>query len=241
MMRSLLISSFLIVVLCSSSLATADDKYYVKGGFGNIIGSENERTNEVESGGDNLAFEMQAEGGVAFSLGFGVKTTSYLSTEFTLQQNIGNDLKGDLLINGKTIAESTGQDAESYILTEADTLSVMVTAQFDINALTKKKLPIDPYVGLGLGWAKINLGEIAGKTFFQGTLISESQIVSGGNSDGAAWRVSVGFTRPINKRYAIGVHYQYSNYGSVAIYDNEDGREIDLVANEIFIGLKYSF
>ncbi|THB71406.1 MAG: porin family protein [Gammaproteobacteria bacterium] len=240
-MKKIFLSAIFAFTLCSSPFATADSKYYCKVGLGNLIGTMQDTTNEVESGGDSVAFAMEAKGGVAISLGLGYKVNKFLSSEFTLQQNLGNDLKGDLLIDGITIAEATGFNTESIILTEVDTLSFMATAKLDINQLFQKEWPVEPYVGLGVGFAKNSLDEIVGRTIFEGVVISQSPVVSGGNSSGFAWRFLAGLTRPINKKYAVDLHYQYSNYGSVAIYDNGDGREIDLTANEIILGLRYNF
>lgn len=242
MKKTLLTASMGAALICSP-LAMAGD-YYLKGGIG-YVSTVDEETSafpvddfmEIEDAVTKVDFE--ADGGASLSVGLGVKINKFITTEFTLQHNLGSDLNGDIKINGETIAE-LAEDSDLYFTMDGEvkTTSIMATALVDVAALAEKNWSIKPYAGLGLGYAKNSLGTLTMRTNIEG---GGEVSGSGGDDSGLAWKVVAGAVFPIDNNLSIDASYQYADYGSVKLVDDSDEVDLDVSAHEFTVGIRYSF
>ena len=89
-------------------------------------------------------------------------------------------------------------------------LSGMVAAHVDLPALGVPRLgPFDPFVGAGIGAARIRIGETA-MTFPKTT-----PIVPGTQRTGLAWMVTAGLSAPLGARTRLDAAWRYTDLGTV--------------------------
>lgn len=239
-MKKLVALAVLGASFSCSSMVMAEGGIYMKGGLCYAIGTD-EATNEVDIDGVDTSIGFEADGGTALSIGVGFDVNNVLTTEFSLQYNSGYDVSGDLLLEGQTVGEFTGEDDSAKYSSEVDTTVIMATALIDFAALAEQNWSVRPYAGLGLGYAKNSLGSINMVVVDDGVEVFGGDVSAGGEGSGVAWKAVAGATFPIDKELAIDVSYQYSDYGTVKISDETDELEMDVKSHELMFALRYMF
>ncbi len=245
-MKKLVALAVLGTSLGCSSMAMAEGGFYLKGGLGYVMGVD-ETTSDVDDAGEDLSFDLDADNGAALSFAVGFKVNSYLTTEVSLQHNLGYDVSGGMLIDGESYPEYSGNPDRDIVGSgEIDTTALMVTALIDFAGLAKSDWAVRPYAGLGIGFARNSIGDIKVQGIDTGVVDWEDD-VEGGSDSGLAWKVVAGATFPINNNFAFDASYQYSDYGSVETgtdwdgFDMGDTFEMDVKSHELMFALRYMF
>ena len=130
--------------------------------------------------------------------------------------------------NKKTTKAQTG----SLFYKEKDTVSGWtfgINGYYDIQTKTKLK----PYVGAGIGLAKmtfdLQMNAFDGLDYYW---LDESY-----SKVSFAWNIGTGFTYEIDNKTALDIGYRYSDFGSF----KKDGVKFEMHANEVMVGIRYSF
>lgn len=105
------------------------------------------------------------------------------------------------------------------IKTKLESQSVMVNAYYDIDMGTK----ITPYIGGGLGYAKIK-----GKMPALNLSMDDNTF---------AWQLGAGASYVLTNNISLDAGYRYVDYGDFSEY----GSKIDTTSNELYIGVRYTF
>ena len=125
-------------------------------------------------------------------------------------------------LSGATVANSTG---------ETSALALMANGYYDFDTQTK----ITPYVGAGLGFARVDVKDYAG----------------GGNNDVAdgdetvfAYQVIAGLEYPVTARTSVTGEYRYFATTDVDIDTNlggAQGSDVNYDNHSILLGVKHNF
>ncbi|MBQ9271317.1 MAG: porin family protein [Alphaproteobacteria bacterium] len=109
------------------------------------------------------------------------------------------------------------------IRAELRTQALMFNAYYDFNTKTS----FTPYVGFGLGGARMKLsgGDRA---------IHQTEL---------AWQLGLGVAYEINEHFTADLGYRYIDYGDFSDYliVGENKTKVEAKANEIMLGIRYTF
>lgn len=205
---------------------------YLKGGIG-WAHSENDvaTLGDLVDPPDRVAFD--SDGSIAYQLGIGYRLTDWLDAELSLGQIGGFELSGPYEDDGSPSGE-TGR-------VDVNTTSIMVLGLVDVATVLDTSWPVQPYVGLGVGYARHDLGRF--------TITNESSRIDGHTSDGFAWKAILGATYPLGDRLSLDAAYAYADYGEA-----ESGRRayelgsylqlnspltVDIRSHELSLSLRY--
>ena len=96
------------------------------------------------------------------------------------------------------------------VAADLSVLTGMVAAHVDLPALGLPRFgPFDPFVGAGIGAARVEIGETS-MTFPKTTTI-----VPGTQRTGLAWMVTAGVSAPLGERTMLDVAWRYTDLGTV--------------------------
>lgn len=100
-------------------------------------------------------------------------------------------------------------ERQQSVSADLSALSAMVAAYLDLPALGLPKLgPFAPFVGAGVGVARIRTGET------QMMFLATTTHVPGGHRTGLAWMVTVGLTTALGENTMLDVAWRYSDLGT---------------------------
>lgn len=210
----------------------AANDVYLKGGIGWAY-SEDEVASigDLADPPDRVAFD--SDGSIAYQLGIGYRLTDWLDTELSLGHIAGLDLSGPYEDDG-TPSGATGR-------TEVDTTSIMLLGLVDVAAVLDASWPVDPYVGLGLGYARHDMGRF--------TVTADDASIDGHTSGGFAWKAVLGATYPLGERLSLDASYAYADYGeaesSRSAYQRGGSLQlhspltVDISTHELALSLRY--
>ncbi len=218
---SLLGACIASVLFCSSvALASDDFRLYVEGEVGGSFA-------DFDSGGWNAEPFKNTGGGtdesVITGVNFGAELFEYLRADIGFSYR--DDL--DFTINGYLLSPN------SYYKTKIeDTYTLMFSLYFEPLRFEK----FTPYIGAGIGstWTKISTNDTVVK----------------GSRDKAifAWQAEAGIQYDLTQHLTLKLGYRYIDLGNLEIHlrSVEDGTHYgkyrgELTANEVILGIRYSF
>jgi opacity protein-like surface antigen len=218
---SLLGACIASVLFCSSvALASDDFRLYVEGEVGGSFA-------DFDSGGWNAEPFKNTSGGTDESIITGVHFGAELF-EY-LRADIGFSYRDDLdfTTNGYPLSPN------SYYKTKIeDTYTLMFSLYFEPLRFEK----FTPYIGAGIGstWTKISTNDTVVK----------------GSRDKAifSWQAEAGIQYDLTQHLTLKLGYRYIDLGNLEIHlrSVEDGTHYgkyrgELTANEVILGIRYSF
>ncbi len=205
-MKKTLLAVAALAVLATPMMATAaDDSFYVKGNLGLGMAMDTDVDNMPEHAGQAT---VTYDSGFLFTgaAGYDFAGPMRLEAEYLWQKNdvdtlryksrIGNFDQGDL-----------------------KTQSFMLNGYYDIDTGS----PWMPFVGLGLGWSKLDL--------------STPALPFGDNDDVFTYQLMGGVAYNFNANFAVDVHYRFMGTNDATI----DGADFNLNSNDLMLGFRYSF
>lgn len=221
-----------IMGFIAASPAFAVGDIYLKGGIGWAHSEKQTATiGDLGDPPDRVTFD--ADGSLAYQLGIGYRLTDWLDTELSLNHIGGLDLSGAY--------EDDGSPSGEIGRTEVDTTSIMVLGLVDLAAVLDASWPLDPYVGVGAGYVRHDMGRF--------TITNDSARIDGNTSGGFAWKALVGATYPISEQLSLDASYAYADYGEAesSLSASERGGELqlnsplktDIRTHELSLSLRY--
>lgn len=234
-----IIGSSLLACTMLSNVAVANNidvgKTYVKVGVGTVFYDDND--GKLEDSGNTWGYDFDFKKTEAYNIGVGYKINKYLTTELTYQKNNNMKFSGNEQLDGVYVDDKRE--------TNLKTSSIMINALFDIETIFKKDWKINPYIGLGIGYAKHKMDNLA-------SVYNESYFI-GDESTSLSYKAILGATYPINKKFFIDTSYSYVDYGTAKITnkfvipslnisaDIGTPMEVDVKSQELFLSLRYVF
>lgn len=218
--------------IAASSPALAASDVYLKGGIG-WIHSEKEVAAIGDLGDPPDRVTFDTDGAFAYQLGIGYRVTDWLDMELSLNRIGVFELSGAYEDDGSPSGE-VGQ-------TELDTTSIMILGLVDLPTVLDASWPIDPYVGVGAGYVRHDMGRF--------TVTNDSARIDSNTSGGFAWKALLGATYPISERLALDASYAYADYGeaksSRSAYERGGSLQlnspltVDIRTHELALSLRY--
>ena len=147
---------------------------------------------------------------IGFEIGVGHFTAPFLRLEGTVQHRPHFSFDGHANFTQDTTFKR-------MVSADASSLSAMVAAYLDLPELGVPRLgPFSPFVGGGIGVARIEIGE----TRMGHPDAETTTIVPGGDRVNFAWMLTAGIARPIGERATLDFSWRYTDSGTV-----ETGRD----------------
>ena len=226
-----------LALLMAIGIATANPAFavgdiYLKGGIGWAHSEKQTATiGDLGDPPDRVTFD--ADGSLAYQLGIGYRLTDWLDTELSLNHIGGLDLSGAY--------EDDGSPSGEVGRTELDTTAIMVLGLVDLAAVLDASWPLDPYVGVGAGYSRHDMGRF--------TVTNDSARIDDNTSGGFAWKALLGATYPISEQLSLNASYAYADYGeaesSLSAYELGGDLQLnsplkaDIRAHEFSLSLRY--
>ena len=229
----LALTTLMGTALTSTALAeTSGSDIYLKGGIGWAHSQDEVATiGDLADPPDRVAFD--SDGSIAYQLGIGYRLTDWLDAELSLGHIGGFDLSGPYENDGNPSGE-TGR-------TEVDTTSIMFLGLVDVAAVLDTSWPVEPYVGVGLGYARHDMDGF--------TVTIDDAAIEGHASGGFAWKAILGATYPLSEHLSLDAAYVYADYGeaesSRRAYELGDHLQlnspltVDIRSHELSLSLRY--
>ena len=217
---SLIVSATLALVLAPAALALADGALYVTPKLG--IASVNAKALD----------ESERKTLVPFGLAVGYDLNpvrAELEYAFRAKKEFASYVDTD---------EGPGYSSSDSGKLKLGVQTLFLNGYYDIHNSSS----ITPYVGLGLGLAKLSY-DLTNEGFdtFGGISESYSEKYSGSKTK-FAWNIGAGAAYQINDLMALDLGYRYANFGKVSLDLGEGGGpEIKSNAHEVMLGLRFSF
>lgn len=205
---------------------------YLKGGIGWASSEKDVATiGDLADPPDRVAFD--SDGSIAYQLGIGYRLNDWLDAELSLGHIGSFDLSGPYEDDGTPSGE-TGR-------TEVDTTSIMLLGLVDVAAVLDTSWPVEPYVGLGLGYARHDMERF--------TATIDDATIQGRTSGGFAWKAILGATYPLSEHLSLDAAYAYADYGeaesSRRAYELGSNLQlnspltVDIRSHELSLSLRY--
>jgi opacity protein-like surface antigen len=165
-----------------------------------------------------------------------------VTTTFDESQSVGLVLGYDtsmLRIEGEIIMREF--NVQDHILAggalpgptgEAETLTLMANAIYDFN----REGTVQPYIGLGLGWADVELDDFG---------VEPIPDVLNDSDSGFAYQVFAGLGFELSDNWNLFVDYRWFVASDLSLTASADAgavsTDVDLEAQDIVVGIRYSF
>ncbi|MCL7750732.1 outer membrane beta-barrel protein [Guyparkeria hydrothermalis] len=216
--------------IANPALAASDA--YLKGGIG-WAHSEKQTSTIGDLADPPDRVTSDAEGSLAYQLGVGYRLTKWLDAELSLSHIDGYELSGPY--------ENDGSPTGEVGRTEVDTTSIMVLGLVDLAAVLDASWPLKPYVGVGVGYARHDMGRF--------TITNFSSRIDSHTSSGFAWKAVFGATYPLGENVSLDASYAYADYGeaesSLDAYEGGGNLQLnspltlDIRSHELSLSLRY--
>jgi len=205
MKKIVLTVAALAVVTGPASSMAAGDNFYLKGNVGVGMPMDTDITNLPENAGTatmtfDSGFSGTLAGGYNFALPFRVEA------EYLWQKNDLNQLSYN---------NRFGNFTEGDLKTQA----FMANGFYDVDTGS----PWSPYVGAGLGWAKLDL--------------STPALPFNGNDNVFAYQLMAGVAYAINDQWSVDGQYRFFGTADATI----NGADFNSHSNNLFVGVRYNF
>jgi len=205
MKKTLLTVAALAVIAVPVSSMAADDSIYIKGNIGIGMAMDSDIDNMPNNAGTAK---------VTFDSGFLVTGA------------VGYDFAGPLRAEAEYGWQQNDLDQLSYSnrignFNEGDlkTQSIMVNGYYDVDTGS----PWSPFVGAGIGWAKVDLDTPA--------------LPLGDNDDVFAYQFMAGVAYNISSQLAVDAQYRFFDTQDATI----QGADFSTTSNDLMLGIRYSF
>ncbi|WP_322521257.1 outer membrane beta-barrel protein [Guyparkeria halophila] len=218
--------------IAATNPAFAASDIYLKGGIG-WAHNEEESATIGDLAGPPDRVEVESDDSLAYQLGVGYRLTKWLDAELSLSHIDGYELSGPY--------ENDGSPTGEVGRTEVDTTSIMVLGLVDLAAVLDSSWPLKPYVGVGAGYARHDLGRF--------TITNFSSRIDSHTSSGFAWKAVLGATYPVGENVSLDASYAYADYGeaesSLDAYEGGGNLQlnspltIDIHSHELSLSLRY--
>ena len=218
--RTALLCTAAIAAVLSAAISTgpiaAEDLYedlYLRVGIGFDLPTETEFRDvncEVEqplygcaTGGDGAP--LRSVGDFSTATGFEVGIGGAVAPAVRMEAIV--EFRPRLAFSGR--ANYLAPERQQTVAVDASVLSGMVAAYADLPALGLPRLgPFNPFVGAGIGVARISTGET--RMMFPAT----TTLVPGGHRTGLAWMVTAGVATVLGESTTLEVAWRYSELGT---------------------------
>ena len=221
--RTALLCAAAIAAVLSAAISTgpiaAEDLYedlYLRVGIGFDLPTETEFRDNVNCastepaalygcglGGDGAP--LRSVGDFSMATGFEVGIGGAVAPAVRMEAIV--EFRPRLAFSGH--ANYLAPEREQTVAVDASVLSGMVAAYADLPALGLPRLgPLDPFVGAGVGVARISTGET--QMMFPRT----TTLVPGGHRTGLAWMVTAGVATALGESTTLEVAWRYSELGT---------------------------
>ena len=256
-------ASIALALAMSAGAAAAEDLYenlYLRVGIGFDLATETVFRDKVNCastepaalygcglGGDGAP--LRSVGDFSTATGFEVGIGGAVAPAVRMEAIV--EFRPRLAFSG--YANYLAPERQQTVAVDASVLSGMVAAYADLPALGLPKLgPFDPFVGAGVGIARIRTGET--QMMFPRT----TTLVPGGHRTGLAWMVTAGVATALGESTTLEVAWRYSDLGTAEtatgggrvvwrdgsrepLMLNQAASEAYLKSNGIRLSLRHSF
>jgi opacity protein-like surface antigen len=214
-MRYYIVGIVAVLAAAMSAEALAAEGCYLRVGMGFDLPTETEfRDRDCEStepaalygcgsGPDGAPYRSVGDFGTvtALEVGIGGTVASAVRMEALIEYRPDHTFSGQ--------ANYLAPERQQSVSADLSALSGMVAAYADLPALGLPRLgPFAPFVGAGVGVARIRTGEM--QMMFPKTTTH----VPGGHRTGLAWMVTAGLTTALGENTMLDVAWRYSDLGS---------------------------
>jgi len=200
----LTVAALAIIAVPMSSMA-AGDSIYLKGNVGLGMAMDSDIDNMPNNAG---TAKMTFDSGF---LGTGA---------------VGYDLAGPLRVEGEYVWQKNDLDQLSYSnqfgnFNQGDlkTQALMVNGYYDVDTGS----PWSPFVGVGIGWAKVDLNTPA--------------LPLGDNDDVFAYQLMAGVAYAIDEQWSVDAQYRFFATQDATI----QGADFSMNSNDLMLGIRYNF
>lgn len=169
---------------------------------------------------------------------FGNRTEMVLDSAFSTAASVGTYYRRNVRLEGEFSYSSNAID--SFLDTggldggsgDFDALGFMANAFYDVPAVRIAKESLLPYVGVGLGFAKVSLDNATrGNNFFA----DDSDIAF-------AWQLGAGIAYAIERNVRLMADYRYFSTTELSFKDaNGNSFNAEYARHTVRIGLRYDF
>ncbi len=199
-MRGILLASSALAVLAGVSQAqAASDMYVSVFGGANFLADDSQRLDF--GGGDTEGFSSDPDTGFVIGGAIGTKLDRWA-------QGLRIELEASYRRNdvgGTWTTDGIGGEA-GFIDANASTFAIMANVMYEINAGMK----VRPYVGAGVGWARVHYDAAFIETINNGTPTpSNVESSTTAENSGFAWQLAVGFNYEVAPDVDVGLGYRY--------------------------------
>ena len=200
----LTVTALAVLAVPMSSMAT-DDAFYIKGSLGIGMAMDTDIDNMPNAAGTaKMTYDTGFVGSLA--AGYDFANPMRMEVEFMRLQNDLDRLSYDNVYGNFTEGDLT-------------TKSFMLNGYYDIATGS----PWTPFVGVGIGWSKLDLDTPAFP-------ISD-------NDDVFTYQFIGGVAYAFNEQWSVDAEYRFVGTGDATI----SGADYDFNSNNLMLGLRYSF
>lgn len=205
MKKTVVAAAVLAMVAVPVLSMAAGDSIYIKGNIGLGMAMDSDIDNMPDNAGTaKMTFDGGAIG--TFAVGYDFASPLRVEAEYGWQKN---DL--DTL----SYANRIGNFGQGDLKTQ----SLMVNGYYDIDTGS----PWTPFVGAGIGWAKVDLNTPA--------------LPLGDNDDVFAYQFMGGVAYAINDQLSLDAQYRFFGTQDATI----QGADFSMNSNDVMVGIRYSF
>ena len=215
--RHLFSAALIALAVAMSAGAAAAEDLYLRAGIGFDRPAETEfRDRNCESvtpaalygcGSGNDGAPLRSVGDFSMATGFEVGIGGPVAPAVRMEALV--EYRPRLAFSGRANFSQVAEEWRQAVSADLSVLSGMVAAYMDLPALGLPRLgPLDPFVGVGVGVARISTGET--QMMFPRT----TTLVPGGHRTGLAWMVTAGVATALGESTTLEVAWRYSDLGT---------------------------
>ena len=210
-----LAAAWVVLAVAASTGTAAAEDLYLRAGFGLDRLTETvfrDKNCEIETpvplygcglGGDGAPYRSVGNFGTAAALEVGIGTT--VAPALRIEALV--EYRPSLTFSGR--ANYLDPELRQSVSVDLSVLSGMVAAYADLPAFGLPRLgPFDPFVGAGVGAARIRAGET------RMTFPTTTTIVPGVRRSGFAWMVTAGVAMALSESTTLDLAWRYSDLGT---------------------------
>jgi len=205
MKKTMLTVAALAVLAVPIRSMAAEDAFYIKGSLGIGMAMDTDIDNMANAAGTaKLTYDTGFAGSLA--AGYDFANPLRLEVEFMRMKNDLDRLSFDNVIGNFTEGDLTSR-------------SFMLNGFYDVDTGS----PWTPFVGVGLGWSRLDLDSPA--------------FSSSDNDDVFTYQLIGGVAYAFNEQWSVDAEYRFIGTGDATI----SGADYDLNSNNLMVGLRYTF
>jgi len=235
----MVLAAVVALALAPAALAMAEGLYIApKIGYSNFKAKTGSGDEPIQIGGGSSGSKSIVPFGLAVGYDFKPGYDVPLRAEFEYAYRGKKELI-------KYSDSPTGISADVDAIGKFGAQSFFLNGYFDIHNST----PVTPYIGVGLGLAKVSVEYKADVSNISGVPVDDFKLNTSKTKTNLAWNIGGGAAWKIIDNLALDLGYRYADFGKVSPDNHYIGGEaryfrfydVKTSAHEVMLGLRFSF